>query len=385
MNEYKKFIQFEKDLYSTNEVIPLHAPQFLGNEISYVTNAIKSTFVSSVGSYVDDFESQIKQYTQANGAIAVVNGTSALHLCLYMAGVEADDLVITQALTFVATCNAINQAGASPILLDVSIDSLSLCPIALENFLESSALLDERGCIHRLTQRRIRAVLPMHTFGHPAKLDEIHQICKKWNIKLVEDAAESLGSKYKGKHTGTIGDFAALSFNGNKIITTGGGGMVLCRDEKDAVRIKHLSTAAKVAHPYEFYHDEFGFNYRMPNLNAALGCGQLETLPKYLKNKKKLASIYNSFFKDSDCKFVIEPEYAESNYWLNAIVCPDKIYRDNFLKQTNLQGITTRPVWTLMSNLPMFKESIQDSLVISKKLEETLINIPSSPILSLDE
>jgi aminotransferase in exopolysaccharide biosynthesis len=385
MSEYKKFIQFEKDLYGTNEGIPLHAPQFLGNEISYVTNAIKSTFVSSVGSYVDDFESQMKQYTQANGAIAVVNGTSALHLCLYMAGVEADDLVITQALTFVATCNAINQIGASPILLDVSIDSLSLCPIALEDFLESSAILDERGCIHRLTQRRIRAILPMHTFGHPAKLDEINQVCKKWNIKLVEDAAESLGSKYKGKHTGTIGDFAALSFNGNKIITTGGGGMVLCQDEKDAVRIKHLSTTAKVAHPYEFYHDESGFNYRMPNLNAALGCGQLESLPKYLENKKKLASIYNSFFKDSDCKFVIEPEYAESNYWLNAIVCPDKIYRDNFLKQTNLQGITTRPVWTLMSNLPMFKESIQDSLVISKKLEQTLINIPSSPIFGLDE
>ena len=267
----KSIVEFIRDVYKTDEFIPLHAPVFNGNEKQYVLDTLDSTFVSSVGKYVDDFERKIESFTGTARAVATVNGTAALSAALYLAGVKRGDLVITQALTFVATCNALYHLGAEPVFTDISPVSLGLCPVALEYWLNENAELTEKGCVHRKTHQVIRAVVPMHTFGHPAELDELVAVCKKWHIILVEDAAESLGSFYKGKHTGTLGEYGALSFNGNKIITTGGGGMVLCRSSEAGVRAKHVTTTAKVPHPYEFYHDEPGFNYRMPNLNAALG------------------------------------------------------------------------------------------------------------------
>ncbi len=372
------FTQFIRDLYQTKDFIPLHAPRFDGNEKKYVQETIDSTFVSSVGKFVDDFERKIESYTGAAKAVATVNGTAALHASLYMAGVKTGDLVITQALTFVATCNALYHMGAEPIFVDVSPISLGLCPKAVDAYLMEHAELRESGCFHKKTGQRIKAVVPMHTFGHPVELDELVVICKKWNLMLVEDAAESLGSFYKGKHTGTIGEFGAVSFNGNKIITTGGGGMVLCRSEEDGTHTKYVTTTAKVPHPYEFYHDEPGFNYRMPNLNAALGCAQMEVLKDYLDKKRQLAEQYQSFFGGSDFKFVTEPEYATSNYWLNAVICPDKEAREDLLKATNDSGVMTRPVWQLMNRLPMFEKALRGDLNHSEFFEERLVNLPSS-------
>ena len=249
---------------------------------------------------------KIEAYTGTKKAVATVNGTAALHAALYMAGIQTGDFVITQALTFVATCNALHHMGAEPIFVDVSPVSLGLCPKAMDEYLTQHAQVTDTGCIHKQTKRPIRAVVPMHTFGHPVELDELIAVCQKWNITLVEDAAESLGSFYKGKHTGTLGDFGAVSFNGNKIITTGGGGMVLCKTAELGARTKHVTTTAKVPHPYEFYHDEAGFNYRMPNLNAALGCAQMEVLEPYLAQKRVLAGRYQAFFTESDFQFVVE-------------------------------------------------------------------------------
>ncbi|CAH6796112.1 putative pyridoxal phosphate-dependent aminotransferase EpsN [Vibrio chagasii] len=373
-------VEFVRDTYKTDEFIPLHAPTFDGNEKAYVMETIESTFVSSVGKFVDDFERKIEAYTGTAKAVATVNGTAALHAALYMADVQRGDLVVTQALTFVATCNALYHMGAEPIFLDVSPVSLGLCPKAVDAFLEENAEVTDAGCIHKKTGRRIKAVIPMHTFGHPVELDELVAVCLKWNITLVEDAAESLGSFYKGKHTGTIGDFGAVSFNGNKIITTGGGGMVLCKTQELGARTKHVTTTAKVPHPYEFFHDEPGFNYRMPNLNAALGCAQMEVIEQYLKQKRVLAEGYNDFFKGSDIKFVTEPEYAQSNYWLNAIICPDKESREEVLKGTNCSGVMTRPIWQLMHRLPMFENAIRGDLTYSEFIEAHLINLPSTPV-----
>ncbi|MGY5796057.1 LegC family aminotransferase [Rheinheimera faecalis] len=372
-------ISFIRDIYRTNEFIPLHAPTFAGNELKYVTETIQSTFVSSVGKFVDDFERKMEAFTGTAKAVATVNGTAALHAALYMAGVKANDYVITQALTFVATCNALHHMGAQPIFVDVSKVSLSLCPVALDNYLTENAFSNESGCFHKADHRRISAVVPMHTFGHPAELDELVAVCSKWNIVLVEDAAESLGSYYKGKHTGTIGELGALSFNGNKIITTGGGGMVLCRDSALGARTKHVTTTAKVPHPYEFFHDEPGFNYRLPNLNAALGCAQMEVLPEFLKQKRQLAERYKTFFADTEFSFVVEPDYAQSNYWLNAVICPDTNSRDQLLKVTNESGVMTRPIWKLMHRLPMFQNAHRGELAVSEWIEEHLINLPSSP------
>ena len=374
-------VEFVRDIYQTDDFIPLHAPTFNGSEQKYVQETIESTFVSSVGKFVDQFEQNIEAYTGTQKAVATVNGTAALHAALYMAGVQRGDFVITQALTFVATCNALHHMGAEPILVDVSPMSLGLCPKAMDEFLTEHCQVVESGCIHKKTQRPVRAVVPMHTFGHPVELDELLAVCQKWNIALVEDAAESLGSFYKGKHTGTFGDFGAVSFNGNKIITTGGGGMVLCRTQELGARTKHITTTAKVPHPYEFYHDEAGFNYRMPNLNAALGCAQMEVLDQYLAQKRVLANRYHSFFENSDFQFVIEPEYAQSNYWLNALICPSAEARDELLKQTNDSGVMTRPIWQLMHRLPMFKDVPRGDLTQSEHIEAHLINLPSSPVL----
>ncbi len=373
-------VKFIRELYSTNEFIPLHAPTFSGNELKYVSETIESTFVSSVGKFVDDFERKMESFTSTSRAIATVNGTAALHTALYMAGVRAGDYVITQALTFVATCNALYHMGAEPIFVDVSRVSLSLCPVALENFLTEFAERDEGGCFYKSNGRRISAVVPMHTFGHPAELDELVAVCAKWNITLVEDAAESLGSFYKGRHTGTIGELGALSFNGNKIITTGGGGMVLCKDPQLGAHTKHVTTTAKVPHPYEFFHDEPGFNYRLPNLNAALGCAQMESLNGFLEQKRNIATQYQNFFAGSDYSFVVEPSYAKSNYWLNAIICPDTTSRDQLLKSSNAAGVMTRPIWKLMHRLPMFQQAPRDQLTTSEWIEGHLVNLPSSPI-----
>ncbi|MCC4831114.1 LegC family aminotransferase [Shewanella sp. 10N.7] len=373
-------VKFVRDIYQTNEFIPLHAPTFNGNEQKYVLETIQSTFVSSVGKFVDQFEEKIESYTGTAKAVATVNGTAALHAALYMAGVKPGDFVITQALTFVATCNALHHMGAEPIFVDVSPVSLGLCPKAMDEFLEQHAQLNDSGCVHKATKRPIRAVVPMHTFGHPVELDELVAVCLKWNIVLVEDAAESLGSFYKGKHTGTLGDFGAISFNGNKVITTGGGGMVLCKSLISGARTKHVTTTAKVPHPYEFYHDEAGFNYRMPNLNAALGCAQMEVLKDYLVQKRTLANRYNEFFTKGDYQFVLEPEYAQSNYWLNSIICPSVQVRDELLAKTNDAGVMTRPIWQLMHRLPMFCDAPRGDLTQSEYIETHLVNLPSSPI-----
>ncbi len=373
-------VEFVRDVYQTNDFIPLHAPTFNGNEQKYVLETIESTFVSSVGKFVDQFESQIEAYTGTAKAVATVNGTAALHAALYMAGVKPGDFVITQALTFVATCNALHHMGAQPIFVDVSPESLGLCPRAMDNYLSEHAQLTASGCIHKQTQRPIRAVVPMHTFGHPVELDELLLVCQKWGVTLVEDAAESLGSFYKGKHTGTLGDFGAVSFNGNKIITTGGGGMVLCKTAEQGAHTKHVTTTAKVPHPFEFFHDEAGFNYRMPNLNAALGCAQMEVLEQYLIRKRELANKYQNFFVGSEYKFVVEPVYAKSNYWLNAVICPSADSRDALLKQTNDAGVMTRPIWQLMHRLPMFKDAPRGDLTHSEHIEGHLVNLPSSPV-----
>lgn len=378
----KTINEFIRDLYKTNEFIPLHAPTFDRTEKAFLLDTIDSTFVSSVGNYVDEFEKRVAEYTGAQNAIATTNGTAALHTSLHLAGIRAGDLVITQALTFVATCNALFHLGAEPVFVDVSVDSLGLCPYAVDDYLEQHAILSEQGCIHRQSGKRIKAALPVHTFGHPVELDALVTICKKWNIALIEDAAESLGSFYKGKHTGTFGVFGAVSFNGNKIITTGGGGMVLCNDSVLAAGVKHITTTAKVPHPYEFYHDEPGFNYRMPNLNAALGCAQIAKLNTFVKCKRELAERYKVFFSNSMFKFVDEPVYATSNYWLNAIICPDKETREKVLSDTNDDGVMTRPVWRLMHKLPMYENAYRGDLSNSEFLEARLINLPSSPTLN---
>ncbi|ABM00535.1 LegC family aminotransferase [Shewanella amazonensis] len=373
-------VEFVRDIYQSNEQIPLHVPSFDGNEKSYVLNCIDSTFVSSVGQYVNRFERQIADFTGCAGAVATVNGTAALHTALHLAGVERNDLVITQALTFVATANALFHMGAQPIFVDISPLSLGLCPKAVACYLQENAKLTEFGPVHKQTGQRIKAVVPMHTFGHPVELDELVSVCAKWQLTLVEDAAESLGSYYKGHHTGTVGKFGAISFNGNKIITTGGGGMLLCSDEQSALHAKHVTTTAKVPHPYEFYHDEPGFNYRMPNINAALGCAQMECLPQYLAQKRQLAHQYEALFASSDLKFVTEPAYAQSNYWLNAIVCADRQQRDQLLQFTNVAGVMTRPVWQLMHRLPMYQYSLRGELTNAEFFEARLINLPSTPV-----
>ncbi len=376
-----KLIKLVRDIYSTDEFIPLHAPTFAGNEQAYLAETITSTFVSSVGKFVDEFEQKIQDYTHTARAVATVNGTAALHAALHLADVRAGDLVITQALTFVATCNALYHMGAKPVFIDIEPNAFGLCPVATATWLAEHAVLDADGkCRHKDSGAAIKAVMPMHTFGHPVQLDELLILCQEWNLTLVEDAAESLGSFYKGKHTGTLGRFSALSFNGNKVITTGGGGMLLCKTKEDGTHAKHVTTTAKQPHPYEFYHDEPGFNYRMPNLNAALGCAQIEQLEAMLVSKRKIAGQYESFFSDTGFKFVKEPDYAQSNYWLNAVLCPDLDSRNALLEKTNAEGVMTRPVWQLMHRLPMFANALRGDLTQSEWAEARLVNLPSSPV-----
>lgn len=376
--DFNQIIEFIRDHYETNDFIPLHAPIFGENEKSMVLDTIQSTFVSSVGKYVDKFEQEFANYTNSNNAVAVVNGTAALHVGLVSLGITAGDMVITQALTFVATCNAIRQAGADPIFCDVSNETLGLCPKAVEEYLKTFADMRSNQCIHKQTGRHIKAVLVMHTFGHPVHLHEFQKLCSEWNLVLVEDCAESLGSHYKGEHTGNFGQLGTFSFNGNKIITTGGGGMVVTNCENSAIRLKHITTTAKVAHPYEFIHDEIGFNYRLPNLNAALGCAQLFRIEEFVIEKRELAHKYSSFFENSGLNFFEEPNFARSNYWLNAIICDSRETKENLLHTTNQAGVMTRPAWKLMIDLDIYSYCYRDDLSISVDMENKLVCLPSS-------
>lgn len=375
---FDDLIAFIREIYQSNEAIALHAPVFKGNESRYVQQTIDSTFVSSVGAFVDRFEKDMAVYTGAHAAVATVNGTAALHIALKLAGVQCGELVITQALTFVATCNAIRYCGADPVLLDVDQETLGLSPKAVSAWLASEAYRDDEGqCRHKATDKIIRACVPMHTFGHPVDLTGLLAVCEAWGLLLVEDAAESLGSFYRGIHTGTIGALAALSFNGNKIMTTGGGGMILCQTDELAKQAKHITTTAKVVHPFEYVHDQLGYNYRLPNLNAALGCAQLEQLPGFLAAKRELAGHYARFFAGSELCFVKEPDHAQSNYWLQAVICPDQNVRDDLLSLTNAQKVMTRPIWQLMHRLPMYEGCLRDDLTQSQWFEARVVNLPS--------
>jgi aminotransferase in exopolysaccharide biosynthesis len=375
---FDRLVSFVRDQYRTDEAIPLHAPVFNGRERELLLDTIDSTFVSSVGKYVDRFEADIATLTSSPSAVAVMNGTAGLHVALELVGVAPGDLVVTQSLTFVATCNAISYCNAEPLFIDVDRKTLGLSPTALEAWLSEHAFIDDDGdCRTRVGHRRVKACLPMHTFGHPVDIDALIAVCKPWRLILVEDAAESLGSYYKGRHVGTFGKIGVLSFNGNKIITTGGGGMLLT-DEGTGRRAKHLTTTAKLPHAYEFVHDAVGYNYRLPNLNAALGCAQLEQLPSFLASKRALAGRYSEFFKGSDLRFIVEPDDCYSNYWLNGVICQDRAQRDALLKSTNGAGVTTRPIWRLMTRLPMFAAALRGTLENAEWLEARVVNLPSS-------
>ena len=374
------FIRYVREIYRTDKLIPLHEPRFQGREKEYLLDAIDSTFVSSVGQYVDRFEADCAGYTGAKYAVATVNGTAALHLALILAGVKRDEEVITQALTFVATCNAIHYCGAEPVFVDVDKATLGLSAQALEDYLDEFAEHRNGETWNNRTGKRIAACLPMHTFGHPADMHRIVQICEKYHIPVVEDAAEALGSTLNKQHCGTFGRLGVLSFNGNKIMTTGGGGMILTDDETLAKQAKHLSTTAKQPHPWCVAHDQVGFNYRLPNLNAALGVAQLEYVPLFLAKKRELAARYIEWSQQNRFQCVIEPETAQSNYWLNAVVLENLSERDAFLKATNEHGVMTRPLWEPMHRLPMYRHCQKGSLVITEWAADRVVNIPSSVI-----
>lgn len=379
MKNFDAVIEFIRELYSTKEFIPLSVPKFVGNEKKYLNECIDTTFVSSVGKFVDRFEEDMARYTGAKKAVVCVSGTNALHMSLMLVGVERNDEVLTQALTFIATCNSLSYIGAQPVFIDVDRSTMGLSPDALKEWLVKNAELKNSECFNKNTGRRIKACVPMHTFGHSVRIDEIAAICDEYHIELVEDAAESIGSLYKGKHTGTFGKVGAISFNGNKTITTGGGGMMLFNDEELAKYAKHITTQAKVPHRWEFRHDHIGYNYRMPNINAALGCAQLENLDRYIESKRKVAAEYIDFFKNiDDVDFFVEPENSFSNYWLNAVILKNKESQQEFLQQTNDNGVMTRPIWELMNRLPMFENCENDGLKNTIWFADRVVNIPSS-------
>ncbi len=430
MIDYQQIIDFIRSVYPNRDFIPLHEPVFAGNEKKYVLDCIDSTFVSSVGKYVDRFEEMVRDFTGANYAIAAVNGTAALHMSLLLAGVQRGDLVITQPLTFIATCNAISYCGADSVFIDIDRKTLGLSADALEEWLSKNAILSEvdgvMHCFHYPQMdsnkgsqiisnnngdeisthsiskpkpfsqssfvpicdfsfvqisglKRISACVPMHTFGHPCEIDRIVEICAKYYIPVVEDSAESIGSYYRNKHTGTFGLLGILSFNGNKTITTGGGGMILTNDKELAIKAKHLTTQAKKPHPWNFEHDHIGYNYRLPNINAALGCAQMESIPAMLKSKRETAAMYNNFFaKIPDIEFVNEPINSISNFWLNVILLKNKTEQEAFLKLTNDNKVMTRPAWMLMNELEMFKDAITADIPVAREIADRLVNIPSS-------
>jgi aminotransferase in exopolysaccharide biosynthesis len=378
MGTIQETISFVRERFQTDNFIPLHAPRFCGNEKKYLNETIDSTFVSSVGAFVDQFEVMMQQITQTQKAVAVVNGTAGIQVALRLVGVKAGDEVLTQALTFVATANAIAYNAAHPVFLDVDLDTMGLSPNAVSNFLEEYGELQKDGCYNKKTGNKISACLPMHTFGFPVKIDELIKVCDKWHIPVIEDAAESLGSEYKGKPTGSFGTMGVFSFNGNKIVTCGGGGAIVTNSVKLGEKAKYLTTTAKKPHPYEYYHDELGYNFRMPNLNAALACAQLENLNLFLEDKRKLAHEYENFFKDQDIKFRTEMPDTKANYWLMCVELENKKERDDFLKETNAANVMTRPIWQLMYRLPMYKNSLRDEQKNAEFLEDRIVNIPSN-------
>ena len=378
MSNYSEVIGFIKNQFDNKALIPLHEPRFLGNERKYVLDTLESTFVSSVGAYVDRAEQMIAEISKTNKAVAVVNGTSGLHIALQLVGVKPGEEVITQALTFVATANAIHYAGAEPVFLDVDYETMGLSAISVKRFLENFCEKRAKGTFNKKTGKRIAAIMPMHTFGFPVDLDGLTAVCSEWNIPMVEDAAESLGSYYKGRHTGSVGEMGVFSFNGNKIVTSGGGGMLVTKDTTLGLLGKHLTTTAKVPHTYEYVHDYIGYNYRMPNLNAALLCAQLEQLESFLENKRQLASAYAAFFAKQNIQFRQEQEHTRANYWLMCVELENLEERNRFLAETNAAGVMTRPIWQLMYRLPMFEHCHRDEQKNAEFLEERIVNIPSS-------
>jgi aminotransferase in exopolysaccharide biosynthesis len=378
MSNYTEIIEFIRNQFPSKDFIPLHEPNFNGNEKSYVLETINSTFVSSVGAYVDKFELMMAELTKTNKAVAVVNGTSALQVALRLSGVSNGDEVLTQALTFIATVNAIIYNGASPVFLDVDLDTMGLSSNAVKAFLEEFGELKDGVCINKKTKRKIAACMPMHTFGFPVHLDELITICNKWNIPIVEDAAESIGSEYNGKPTGSFGKLGVFSFNGNKIVTSGGGGAIVTNDLKIGNKAKHLTTTAKVPHPYEYAHDDIGYNFRMPNLNAALACAQLEQLETFIQNKRSLALDYNNFFETKGINFRKELPNTKANYWLMCLELDSKKDRDDFLKLTNENNVMTRPIWQLIFKSPLYSTFQKDSQINAMYLEDRIVNIPSS-------
>ncbi len=382
MPPFKEIVTFIRSLYpGKGAVIPLHEPFFDAREKQYLNECIDSTYVSSVGPFVDRFEELTKAYTGAGSAVVCVNGTAALHIALQLAGVRQGDEVITQPLTFIATANAISYIGAHPVFVDVSRHTLGLSPRALKAFLQAHAEKKEGGTFNKATGNKITACLPMHTFGLPCEIEDIIAICNEWGIPVIEDAAESLGSFYHNRHTGRFGKIGVFSYNGNKTITTGGGGMLITDDERLGALAKHLTTQAKVPHKWEYIHDMTGYNYRMPNINAALGVAQMEKLEAIVENKRVTAQKYASFFKENNITFITEPEQTRANYWLNAIVLKDREERDAFLAYTNSCGVMTRPVWRLMNELPMFASCMAGNLENAVWLSQRLVNIPSSVTL----
>ncbi len=377
---FKEVTAFVRELYATPEdFIPLHAPVFVGNEKKYLEETIDSTFVSSVGAFVNRFEEMMAEITGARYAVALVNGTAALHIGLKLVGVGQNDEVLSQPLTFVATANAISYEKAIPHFVDVDADTLGLSPTALRKRLEAVAEIKDGQCFNRETGRRIAACVPMHTFGLPARIDEIVEICNHYHIPVVEDAAESLGSYYRDQHTGTFGQVGTFSFNGNKTVTCGGGGAIVTNDEQLAKRAKHITTTAKKAHRWDYAHDEIGYNYRMPNLNAALACAQLEQLQRFVENKRVTAKCYADFFQQIDgMDWVPALENAKANFWLNAIRLPNREQREQFLEYSNDQGVMTRPIWKLMNDLEMFSNCPSGDLSVARSLDDTIVNLPSS-------
>lgn len=380
---YSDFVDFVRETFGDKEgFIILHDPRFTGNERKYLLDAMDSNFVSSVGEYVGKFEQAVAEYTGSKYAVAAVNGTSALHICLLLAGVKPSEEVITQPVSFIATCNAISYTGASPVFVDVDRRTMGMSPEKLEDFLKHNSRKGVDGhCYNNRTGRRFAAVVPMHTFGHPCLIEDIADICERYNIPLVEDAAESIGSYYRGKHTGLCGRLSALSFNGNKVITTGGGGMILTRDEQLAKLAKHITTTAKVPHRWEYNHDYTAYNYRLTNLAAALGLGQIEQCDYFIERKRELTDKYREFFADKDVEFFVEPDECRSNYWLNAVLLKDREERDRFLTYTNDHGVMTRPIWVLNNKLDMYRGCQCGDLGNAQYLEDRVVNIPSSVII----
>lgn len=368
----------------TAGTLPLHEPCISGNAWAYVKDCLDSNWVSYLGRYVDKFESMIAEFTGVKKVIAVVNGTAALQISLKLAGVGIGDEVLVPALTFVATANAVAHCGAIPHFVDSEAPTLGMDPGKLDSYLEKIAARDSQCCVSRISGRRIRAAVPMHTFGHPVNLGNLVQVCNKYKIEIVEDAAESLGSFYKGKHTGNWGRLSILSFNGNKTITTGGGGAILTNDEPLGQMAKHLTSTAKIPHPWEYSHDQIGYNYRMSNINAALGCAQMEDLSSFLEQKRNLAARYQNALKDIEgLRFFTEPPDSRSNYWLNVILLDEAniAIRDELLKKLHESGVMARPAWTLLHKLPMFSECPRMDLSCAEDLEARIINLPSSSFL----